>query len=218
MRLTAMFILSIAALITLPAAAGHGTCFGAEPDPSVLALGPWSEPVRTANYMKLRGRLKICEYPDNRGMAPKMDVALYVELQEFSDSVGGVVEVYFDPQGLKCDMVDSAGKPAPQAFTVFGGAVPGAVWIRLPSFDSEVLRVTPHNGGGRMPDGGFELWASIPQAWKLKADDTKTYYLSGELTIKPPTDHKSDNPQRIWSGTLKLTKMAVSTKQLRPRK
>lgn len=212
MKTAWLVILSMAAF---PFAAIPGACFGAEPDPSVLAVGPWSEPVRTANYMKLRGRLKICEYSDNRGIAPKMDVALYVELQEFSDSVGGTEEVYFDPQGLKCGMVDSAGKTVPQAFTAFGGGVPGAVWIRLPSYSSQVLRITPYNGGGRMPDGGFELWASIPQAWKLKADDPTTYYLSGELTIKRPDNHKTDNPRSIWSGKLKLPKMAVSIKQLR---
>ena len=147
MKILALFLLSVAAL--------GGTCFGGEPDASVLALGAWSQPVRTPNYMKLRGRLKICEYPNNRGLAPSIDVALYVELQEFSDSVGGLEEVYFDPQALKCELTDSAGKAVPRSGGAFSGAVPGAVWINLPSYCSEVLRVTPYNGGGRMPDGGF---------------------------------------------------------------
>ena len=66
-----------------------------------------------------------------------------------------------------------------------------------------------------MPDGGFELWGNFGDTWKLNAGDTATYYLSGELTVKPPADHKSDNPQGIWSGTLKLPKMEVSIKKLR---
>jgi hypothetical protein len=207
MKIAALFLLSVAAL--------GGACFGAVPDASVLAVGAWSQPVRTPNYMKLRGRLKMCEYPNNRGLAPSIDVALYVELQEFSDSVGAAEEVYFDPQALKCELTDSAGKAVPRSGGEFSGAVPGAVWINLPSYCSEVLRVTPYNGGGRMPDGGFELWGNIGDTWTLKAGDTATYYLSGELTVKPPADHKSDNPQWIWSGMLKLPKMEVSIKKLR---
>ena len=152
--------MKIAALLLLSVGALGGTCYGAEPDASVLALGAWSQPVRTPNYMKLRGRLKICEYPNNRGLAPSIDVALYVELQEFSDSVGGPEEVYFDPRALKCELTDSTGKAVPRSAAAFGGGAPGAVWINLPSYCSEVLRVTPYNGGGRMPDGGFELWAT----------------------------------------------------------
>jgi hypothetical protein len=207
MKLAALFLLLVAAL--------GGTCLGAETDASVLALGAWSPPVKAANHMKLRGRLKICEYPSNRGLVPGIDVALYVELQEFSDSVGAPEEVYFDPQALKCELTDSAGKAVPRSAAAFGGGVPGAVWVNLPSYCSEVLRVTPYNGGGRMPDGGFELWGNLGDTWALKASDTATYYLSGELTVKPPADHKSDNPQWIWSGTLKLPKMEVSIKKLR---
>jgi len=210
MKLAAFFAMSLIAL--------GGTCFGAEADPSVLAVGAWSEPVKAANYMKLRGRLKICEYPDNRGLAPGMDVALYVELQEFSDSVGGIEKVYFDPQALKCELTDSAGKAVPRSGGEFSGAVPGPVWIDLPSFCSMLVRVTPYHGGGRMPDGGFGLWGNIGDTWTLKADDAATYYLSGKLTVNPPADHKSDNPQWVWSGSLTLPKMAVSMKQLRPKK
>lgn len=207
--------MKIAVLVLLSLAALGGACFGGEVDASVLAVGAWSEPVRTPNYVKLRGRLKVCEYPNNRGLAPGIDVAVYVELQEFSDSVGGPVEVYFDPQALKLELTDGAGKAVPRSGGAFGGAVPGAVWINLPPYCSEVLRVTPFNGGGRMPDGSFELWGAIGDTWRLNAGDTATYSLSGELTIKPPADHKSDNPQRIWSGTLKLPRMEVSIKKLR---
>jgi hypothetical protein len=207
--------LKIATLFLLLVALLASTCFGGEPDASVLAVGDWSQPVANTNHMKLRGRLKICEYPNNRGLAPSVDVALYVELQEFSDSVGGAVQVYFDPQALKCELTDGTGKVVPQSASAFGGAVPGAVWINLPSYSSEVLRVTPFNGGGRMPDGGFELSGSIVETWTLKAGDTASYFLSGELTVKPPADHKGDNPQWIWSGTLKLPRMEVSIKKLR---
>ena len=103
MKVATLFVLSVAALTS--------TCFGAEPDASVLAVGAWSQPIRTRNYVKLRGRFKICEYPNNRGLAPSIDVAVYVELQEFSDSVGGPVEVYFDPQALKCELTDTRAKP-----------------------------------------------------------------------------------------------------------
>jgi hypothetical protein len=207
MRIAALCFLSFTLLAS--------SCIAGEPDVSVLAVGEWSQPVEAPNHMKLRGRLKMCEYPNNRGLAPSVDVALYVELQEFSESVGGTEEVYFDPQALKCELTDAAGKVVPQSASAFGGAVPGGVWINLPSYSSEVLRVTPFNGGGRMPDGGFELWGSIVETWTLKAGDTASYFLSGELTVKPPADHKSDNPQWIWSGTLKLPRMEVSIKKLR---
>jgi hypothetical protein len=66
-----------------------------------------------------------------------------------------------------------------------------------------------------MPDGGLELWGNLGDTWTLKASDTAMYYLSAELTVKPPANHKSDIPQWIWSGTLKLPKMEVSIKKLR---
>jgi hypothetical protein len=208
MKLAALFVVSIALQACVVCA-----CCGAETDPNTLAAGAWSQPVGPKNGLKLRARLLVYAYPSQTGANP----ALYIELQDFSDSVGAVQEVYWDPGSLKCAMTDRDGKAVPESGGAFGGAAPGPMWIGVPTNSTIRLRVTPW-GAGKLSDGGFALWAALPQTWELKAGDTNTYFFSGVLKSKPPKDHPSDNPQWIWSGTLELPKMEVTLKKLRDTK
>ncbi len=182
-------------------------------DPNVLALGDWSEPVANKYGLKLRGRLSICEYPEHRGHSGT-DTALYVELQEYSDFVGAIGEVFWAPESLSCELTDGSGKAVPCSGGAYGGPTPPASWIKLPSNSSLRLRVSPY-GGGKLTDGGFDLWANLPQTWTLEPKDTNAYFLSGVLTIKSPNDYKPTDFQWVWTGTLKLPKMKLSLETLR---
>jgi hypothetical protein len=55
----------------------------------------------------------------------------------------------------------------------------------------------------------------IGETWALKPDDTKTYYLSGDFTVKPSPDYKPEDFRGVWTGTLKLPKMKLSLPALR---
>jgi len=193
MKITSIFLLSIIGLFR--------PCFAGVADPNVLALGDWSEPVANDHGLKLRGRLLICEH---RGT----QTALYVELQECSDFVGGIGEVYWDPKALTCELTDSSGKAVPQSGGPYGGAVPSACWIKLPSHSSIRLRVSPY-AGGKLSDGGFGIWTAGFQIWTLKANDANTYFLSGVFPVRPPTDHNPADFRWVWTGTLKLPKMKL---------
>jgi hypothetical protein len=197
----------LASLTILLTAALSCACFGGETDPNILAMGAWSKPVRSSNYLKLRGRLLICDYHER--------AALYVELQECSDSVGAVEEVHWDPQAVACQLTDRDGKPVPLSPGAYGGPMPSACWIKLPSGSSMILRVSPY-AGGRLSDGSFKIWTANMQVWRLKPNDTATYFLSGEFTAKTTNDHKSDNPQWIWTGKLQLPKMELTLAKLQP--
>jgi hypothetical protein len=205
--------MKMASILLLLVVGLSGECFAGVSDPNVLALGDWSESVDNGNGFKLRGRLLICEFPEHRGGAGT-DAALYVELQEYSDSVGAVGEVHWSPEALTCELTDRSGKTVPPSSEAYGGPVPEGCWIKLPSHSSMRLRVSPY-AGGKLSDGGFGIWASVMDVWTLKPGDTKTYFLSGKFTVKPAADYKPVNFNWVWTGTLKLPKMEVSLRKLR---
>jgi hypothetical protein len=191
------------------------SCFGQAAETNILALGDWSEPVANKYHFKLRGRLLICEYPQHRGPNGDSESALYVELQEYSDFVGAIGEVYWNPSALNCELVDASGKPLPNSPSAYGGPVPSPCWIMLPSHSSMRLRVSPY-AGGRLKDGGFEIWTARFQVWTIKPDDTNTYSLSGAFTVDPPTNRVPADFRYVWQGTLNLPRMKVGIKELKP--
>ncbi len=188
-------------------------CSAGVTEPGVLALGDWSEPVANEHHFQLRGRLAICEYPAHRGFSGS-DIALYVELQEYCDSVGLVGEVHWDAQSVHCELTDSAGKVVPGSPDGYGGFIAGPAWIKLPAFSSMRLRVGPA-AGGKMDEAGFMIRGKSGETWALKPDDAKTYYLSGEFTAKPSPDYKPEDCRGVWTGTLKLPKLKLSLPALR---
>lgn len=201
--------MKLAAISLLLVAALSATCSGGETDPHILAMGAWSKPVSNSDGFKVRGRLLVCDYSE--------PAALYVELQECSDSLGPIGELYWDPQALACEMTDRTGKAVPPSFVrpFIGPTWPTSCWIKLPSRSSMLLRISTY-AGGRMSDGSFEVWAARLQAWRLKPNDTATYFLAGELTTKSAPNLKPDNPQRLWTGKLQFPKMELSLPKLQP--
>jgi hypothetical protein len=177
---------------------------------NVIGLGAWSETVANDYGRAIRGRLLMCAYPDHRGGSTnRADVGVYLELQEYSDSIGGT-RVYCDfTHALKCELSDAFGKAPPYSGGFgYGGGAPGPLWISLPPFSSMRLRASVF-GGGKLTDGTLEIMFIGAGSWRIKPNDTNTYFLSGTFAVNPPPDTNSFNHTEIWRGTLSLPKMEI---------
>ncbi len=177
---------------------------GEETEPN--AVGEWSEWTDG-----LRGRLLLFKgrsmlTPDHR------ETLVFVELE---NRVGGSdrrIDVYFDPERLKCELHDDGGDAVPEHAITDGQREfyerrrPTRCWVTLPDASALRLRVSPYCAGE-------EVGLLIPlydTAWMIKARDTSDYFLSGILTISPPKGH---GRAKVWQGTLKLPKTKITLRK-----
>ena len=192
----------------------HQSCLGAD-DTNVIAFGAWSEPVLDGSGNGLRGRLLMCAYPDHRGTSNRLDIGVYVELQECSDAFKGTVQVYCDFRaGFSCNLTNAFGKEPEPVGIGFSGGAPGASWHSLPPFASVRLRASTY-AGGRLRDGSMGIWFIGSGAWTISAKDTNAYFLSGTFVLNPPPG-KSNKDGTVWSGTLLLPRMPIPPMKIRP--
>lgn len=181
--------------------------------PTVLATGDWSKPVTDSRGCAVRGRLVVCEkvVGDDR-----REVAVHVELQDASDSVGGTVQLFCDfgradfrPEykgGLRCELRDKdqrAVKPAP---SVFSGGVPQSEWVTLPSDATIRLRASPF--GIHRPNA-MALAPDVSTLWVIGDDDANEYFLSGTFTVDPPADRKPPGEGHVWRGTIDMPAVRI---------
>jgi hypothetical protein len=160
-----------------------------------VATGDWSEAVNG-----LRGRLVLAQ-GRTLGDGKSRESVVYVELENTTHTSSGNVEVHFDPDALKCELTDSAGKSVRQAPVFGSGGRPGKVWVTIPYDSSARLRVN-HYGHGR-PEGFL-----VPlnhAAWHVT--DGADYFLTGTFTAEPPRDRAS-----AWKGMLRLPAAKIALK------
>src|SRR5437763_16386541 len=69
-----------------------------------IATGGWSEPVNG-----LRGRLILAQ-GRTLGDGKTRESLVYVEVENVTHTASGEVAVYFDPDALRCELTDTAGK------------------------------------------------------------------------------------------------------------
>ena len=166
---------------------------------TIVATGDWSEPVNG-----LRGRLILAQ-GRVLGDGKTRESLIYTELENVALTSAGKVDIEFDPNALKCELSDAAGKPVPKTPGGGSGGRPGKTWVTIP-FDSSIrLRVNPFAFG--RAEGLL-----IPlnhAAWHIK--DTADYYLSGTLTVAPP-----ESKSEAWKGVIKLPKAKISLKPPTP--
>ena len=182
-------------------------------DTNILAMGEWSQPVADYSGSKIRGRLLICQSIKHRGSSG-IDIAVYLELQEHSDSYGRPVEVFCDfRKGLHCELSDSSGNVAKSEFSLkFNGPAPGPFTCILQSDSSVRLRVSPIVGC-REPNGDWDLLGPPFQSWYLDRNNTNAFYLSGTFKVNPTNSIVHGSSPDVWEGTLILPKMKVLIKQ-----
>jgi hypothetical protein len=184
------FVLSAAALVAF--AAGQ-TATAAEKTP--VAVGAWSEPTDG-----LRGRLLVYQ-GRALGDGKTRETLVYLELRNVAES--GDRNVYFDPDGLKCELLDAKGKAVPQTPLGGSGGRPGKTWVRLPHDSTLRLRANPFGFG--QPDSVGLLIPLGTDTWLIKAGDASDYYLAGTFTSLP----KDGVGINVWTGEIKLPKAKV---------
>jgi hypothetical protein len=192
MRALALVVL----LATGPAAAAA--------EKHTVAVGDWSEPVDG-----LRGRLVVAQ-GRTLGDGNARESLVYVEFQNVAEA--GERTLAFDPDRLKCELLDANGNPVPKT-APFGrsGGRPGKTLVTLP-FDSTLrLRANPY-GFGRADDLLVPLNAD---AWLIKAGDTADYFLTGTFTV-PPVDRTGPG-KPPWAGELKLPKARLARPAAAPK-
>lgn len=159
-------------------------------DTNLVASGDWSQPVATQYGPAIQGRLLICDTPNHASSDPRLDTAVYLELQEFSGALRSVrvycglhrLELPDDAPGLRCELRDSKGKLVPNSSGGFSGSEPGSCWVTLNPYCSARMRVSVY-GGGRLDDGGLAIYLASRGWWDVHPNPTNEYYLSGTFTF-----------------------------------
>ena len=191
-------------------------------DTNVLIAGDWSALVDSEVRIDhpIRGRLLILSGSEPAYGGPKTDnqTMLFVELQNATGGCCGSIKHWFDVMGLKLDLVDANGKPAPvDRVGGWGGRGPlSGCWVVLPYNSTQRLFVNPGTKSPLRICRGGEPW----NRWLVASTDTNIYYLSGTLTVSTPTNssfsvipqEKEGAPHNYaeWTGTLKFPKVKIS--------
>ena len=181
-------------------------CFAGEPDPGVIGVGEWSEPVSDGDGYTLRGRLVVC---DDRPASASGHARVYLELEHmFKGSWTSALEVYHDIQGtaLNLELRDGHDQPVPpKPVAIRAPSLPPS-WITLPCDATARLRGDLcHLSTHPKPDGLQILIGS--GNWVIPTNAPAEFYLSGTFT--PPADHPSALKYHVWQGTLKLPKVKI---------
>jgi hypothetical protein len=186
----------------------------AEEGPRVIAAGPWSKAVADSRGSALRGRLMLCE--KSAGKDRRGEVAVYVELQDASEAVGGSLQLFCDlgktdfrPEnkgGLQCELRDKDKQPVRSTDFPFSGAVPQSQWVTLPSDGTIRLRTSPF---GIQRDKGLAICPDLGKLWVIGDDDQNEYFLSGTFTIDPAEERVPPHKEHVWRGTIVLPAMRI---------
>lgn len=181
--------------------------------PKVIAAGEWSKPVSDSRGRAVRGRLVLCQKVVS---AERREVAVYVELQDARESVGGSLRLFCDfgrtdfrPEykgGLRCELRDKDRRPVKSAPFPFSGAVPASEWVTLPSDATIRLRASPFSI--HRPKA-MAISPDVGSLWVISDDDSDEYFLSGTFTVDPAADRipRGENP--VWRGTIALPAVRI---------
>jgi hypothetical protein len=196
-------------------------------DPTLLAVGDWSQPVANRDGYAIRGRLMICDTPDPTAPAQNTGTAVFLEVQEFS-SPSRAVRVCYDPFGLTrpwdspalhWELRDSAGQLVPGSQGGFSGpAVPYPCWVTLPPGSSSRWPVSLSGG---LDSHGLSITLAPGGSWVLPVSN-KDFYLAGTFTSRTPTNEywatrgmpPLDATNRdVWYDTLTLPRVRLPLKR-----
>jgi hypothetical protein len=189
--------------------AGSPCAFG-QTDTTVVAVGSWSEPISDHGYA-LRGRLVLAEEAPFNGA--RMAV-VYLELQNLSHVLGTVL-VDFGEKTLHCEVVDAAGKTAPQTPTLASIFIPPPFTMVLPC--DSTLRFRVSVSGWSIPRGPGWAIQLNSGFWFLPPITSGDRFLSGEFVTPRlnPTDiearRKDLERGHVWHGALMLPKLKLPT-------
>lgn len=182
------------------------------PKPSVE--GEWSEPSN-----QLRGRLLFADEVNNASIRHGL---VYLELQNLKRVD---IDLYYTVVPIRAGARPAKNTPAEAGFASlhcevqnkngdvrglagaggFRGNAPQPRWILLPR--GATLRFPVSLSGYSWPadtEMGFGIGIGRDSSWAIPkgADDPDDYFLSGELSIRPPVNREGH--AAAWDGTIKL--------------
>src|SRR5262249_9678155 len=138
-------------------------------------------------------------------------VAVYVELQDATESVGNSMQLFCDlgrtdfrPEyqtGLQCEMRDKDKRPVPSTGFPFSGAVPKSEWVTLPSDATIRLRASPF---GIHRAKALAISPQLDKLWVIADGDPGEYFLSGTFTVDPAEDQIPAMKDHVWRGAIVL--------------
>ena len=209
-------LVRISVILLAFASWGVGVFSHAAEGPTTIAVGEWSKAVDDNRGYQLRGRLVLCE---NRAGSDLREVAVYVELQDASESRGKGMQLFCEmgktdlrPEykgGLKCEMHDKDKKLVKSTGYPFGGGVPKSEWVTLPCDATIRLRATPF---GLRRAKAMAISPEINKLWVIGDEDSNEYYLSGTFTIAPAESRLEKDGGHIWRGTIVLPAVRIKNK------
>ncbi len=181
--------------------------------PKLIAAGGWSKPVADGRGRAVRGRLVLCEKAVSED---RREVAVYVELQDASASVGGSMRLFCDlgrtdfrpgyKGGLRCELRDKDRRPVKPAPFAFSGGVPRPEWVTLPSDATIRLRASPF--GIHRPKA-MAICPGLGSVWVIGDGDATEHFLSGTFTVDPAADRIPPGEGHVWRGTVVLPAVRV---------
>lgn len=190
-------------------------CYAGE-DTNIIAESEWSAPVQTGDVGSLRARLVITYAHDLASASPGEEALVYLELQNVT---GGwkSLQIYFQPaKSLHLTLLDANGKPPVNrgGDRGDGGMITGdgGYWITIP-YDSTIKIRLNMSGSEKGSSIGLSLWMPEFVHWHIPAGDTNTYFISGTISLTPPTNQTSQDvgvSRDRWNGTLELPKMKIA--------
>jgi hypothetical protein len=185
--------------------------------PKVIASGEWSKPVADRRGLAVRGRLVLCEKLVGED---RREVAVYVELQDATESVGASMRLFCDlgrsdfrPEykgGLECELRGKDNRPVSLTPFAFSGAVPKSEWVTLPSDGTIRLRASPF--GIHRPKARA-ISPHLGKLWVIDDDDPNEYSLSGTFTVEPTKDRIPPGDDHVWRGTIVLPPVRITNQR-----
>jgi hypothetical protein len=165
----------------------------------------------------VRGRLVLCE---KHRSDDRREVAVYVELQDASRSVGRSMQLFCDlgktdfrpeyKHGLQCELRDKDHQLVKPTSYPFGGAAPRSQWVTLPSDATIRLRTSPF---GVHRAKALAVTPYLNALWVIGDEDPHEYFLSGVFTVDPPKDRVPPGDAHVWRGSLVLPAARIVSRQ-----
>ena len=177
-------------------------CFAIQPDPGVIGVGDWSEPVNDGDGA-LRGRLVVC---NDRAAGTSNHARIYLELEHVAG--GSTLEVChaIGSTALNMELRDGDDQLVPPTPIAIRGFSPQPYWITLPCDATVRVRGDLYHMSVTPKPDGLQLMLECGY-WLIPTNAAGDFYLSGTFT--PPADHPSPLKYHIWQGTLKLPKVKI---------
>ena len=138
-------------------------------------------------------------------------ITTYLELRNVAD-VANVMELPFNPEAMRFEVVDEQDKPLAQNGTAYDELTVELGMLRLPH-DSYLRFDISHHGAGVPKNQTALLDLGVPYVWVFTPGDKHSYYLRAQFSIEARKEGTAElaKPDRVWSGTIEMPRVKIPT-------